>query len=708
LAATFDLTGRMIATGGEDQTVRLWDAGTGQALTPPLKHAAPVISVAFSPDGRRLLSASRDGTARVWDVETGLPAHPPLTHGGPVCNAWFTKDARQVITGSEDGAVRLWDLSPRAPTERILLAKGQVRCARFSPDGRWIALGDSAGTVEIRDVLTGEPAAPPINHSSALRMAKFTLDGRRLLTFCEDYSVRVWDLTQVPSKLLWQSGSQIPDISPDGRRVVEVYGQRIGILRDGETGEPRTPDLCGFLTNRVTDVNRSARFSRDNRWVGFAGENGRVSIWDATTLQPGPQLLAHTAYVNGLWFSPDSHVFATVSDDNTARIWDTTSGAARSPPLRHVAPVHTAAFSPDGHLLVTGSADGIARLWTCPDGRPVGQPLVHNGAIPDVCFSADGSRVATASSDGTARAWDAFTGEALTPPLVHAGRVRTVEFSPDGHWLLTAGDDQTARLWALPSDKRPLPEIRSEPRLVSDPSPGAGGPSLEERWSSYQLASAAERDNLDLEHRQLEAFDSSADVALLLRALEQTRTQGDLRATVRLCSGLCELATNQWTWLFDRAYAQLRLHDYEAAAVGFSQALRLEPHAAVCWLGRYLARSAASDPDAAADLRAALERAQPFSDVPREQIVTPDPSLPEQWEAIVKDCTDDLRATPQAAHVLCARGTAEAANTRFRLARMDFQQALKLRPGEFEPWLALALVYRNQADRAPEFWQKVA
>jgi WD40 repeat protein len=708
LAATFDPTGGLIATGGEDHTVRLWDAVTGQALTPPLKHEGPVVSLVFSPDGQHLLSASRDGTARVWDVETGLPAHPPLTHDGPVCNAWFTRDARQVITGSEDGAVRLWDLSPRAPTERVLLARGQVRCARFSPDGRWIVLGDSAGTVELRDALTGEPAAPPMNHSSALKVIKFTLDGRRLLTYCDDESVRVWDLTQSPSKLLWQSGSFVPDISTDGKRVAVPHLERIGRICDGETGEPLTPNLCEWLTNSAMGTSSSAHFSRDNRWLGFADEYGRVSIWDPTTLRPGPQFLAHAAYVNGIWFSPDSRVFATVSDDNTARIWDTTTGAARSQLLRHVAPVRTAAFSPDGHLLVTGSDDGTARLWASPSGQPLGQPLVHSGAIKEVCFSADGSRVGTASSDGTARAWDARTGEAMSPPLVHAGRVRTVEFSPDGRWLLTAGDDQTARLWSLPFDKRPLREIRSDPLIASDGSPSASAPSLEERWSFNQLESTAERVNLGQEQRQVEAIASSTALVLGLEALAQARIHGDLRATVGLCTRLCEVATNQWTWLFDRAYAKLRLRDYEAASAGFSKALQIEPHAAVCWLGRYLARSAASHSDAAADLRAALERAQPFSDLPREQIVTPDPSLPEQWETIVKDCTDDLRTTPQAGHLLCARGTAEAANTRLRLAKVDFERALELRPGEIEPWLALALIYRNQAARTPESWQKVA
>jgi WD40 repeat protein len=711
LTSAFSPDGRTIATGGADQVARVWDATSGQALAPPLRHAGPVVSVVFSPDGRRLLSASRDGTARVWDVESGAQAHPPLTHGGPVCNAWFTKDARQVITGSEDGAVRLWALAPRAPSERILLAKGQVRCARFSPDGRRIVLGDSGGAIEIRDALTGEPAAPPMSHSSALRMAKFTLDGRRLLTYCDDYSVRVWDLTQVPSKLLWQSGSQIPDISPDGKRVAVPNLERIGIIRDGDNGQPLTPDLCNLLTNNVMERSRSVHFSPDNRWVGFADENGRVSIWDVVTLRPGPHFLAHAAGVNGLWFSPDSRFFVTISDDNTARIWDTTSGAARSQPMQHVAPVRTAAFGPDGHLLVTGSADGTARVWTCPGGKAVGQPLVHGGAIPEVCFSSDGQRIATASSDHTARVWDAGTGQPLTPPLVHAGKVRTVEFSPDGRWLLTASDDQTARLWALPSDARPLDQLLSDPLVLSAGSAATNRAGPEKRWISFQ-ATAPGPAGAELDNNRSEDQGSQAYLSLLLMTESRVRSQGDLRKTVAVCTHLYEVATNQWTWLFYRGYARTRLGDYHAAVADFTAAANVEPHASVCWLGRYLARSASGDPAAAADLRAVLERARAYSDVLREQVVVADPSLLEQWDAIIEDCTADLRATPQAAHLFCARGAAEGANGRFRLARMDFERALKIEPNQAESWLAMALIDRIAALRAstllaPKHWEDV-
>jgi hypothetical protein len=64
----FSTDGRRILSGSDDNTLRLWDAATGQPIGPPLKgHANAVNAVAFSPDGRRLLSGSTDNTLRLWD-----------------------------------------------------------------------------------------------------------------------------------------------------------------------------------------------------------------------------------------------------------------------------------------------------------------------------------------------------------------------------------------------------------------------------------------------------------------------------------------------------------------------------------------------------------------------------------------------------------------------------------------------------------------
>jgi WD40 repeat protein len=69
--------GRLLASGGEDGLVRLWDLPSGRERVALEWHLDTVGSVAFTPDGLTLASASFDGTVKLWPREVLRPARPP-------------------------------------------------------------------------------------------------------------------------------------------------------------------------------------------------------------------------------------------------------------------------------------------------------------------------------------------------------------------------------------------------------------------------------------------------------------------------------------------------------------------------------------------------------------------------------------------------------------------------------------------------------
>ena len=101
--------GKMLAGGGFNRSVYLWNATTGRRFGILGEHLDMVSGVAWSPDGRKLASCSGDQTIRVWNLSRGFPRLELKGHTDRVEGVAWSPDGKVLCSGSCDKTVRLWN-----------------------------------------------------------------------------------------------------------------------------------------------------------------------------------------------------------------------------------------------------------------------------------------------------------------------------------------------------------------------------------------------------------------------------------------------------------------------------------------------------------------------------------------------------------------------------------------------------------------------
>ena len=181
VSASFSPDGKYIVSASDDNTVRIWDAKTGQQVGNPLVgHTSFVYSASFSPDGRYIVSASTDNTVRIWDAKTGqLVGNPLVGHTSYVRSASFSPDGKYIVSASSDNAVRIWDAKTGQLVGSPLVGHtSYVRSASFSPDGKYIVSASLDNTVRIWDAKTGQQVGNPlVGHTFPVNSASFSPEG---------------------------------------------------------------------------------------------------------------------------------------------------------------------------------------------------------------------------------------------------------------------------------------------------------------------------------------------------------------------------------------------------------------------------------------------------------------------------------------------------------------------------------------------------
>jgi WD40 repeat protein len=280
-SVAFSPDGVLLASGGQDSKIRLWDVDTGHSIGKRLGQLSIVDSVAFSPDGTTLASGGEDGLVRLFDVGTGQktrtlavrPAIPRLVYIWAVA---FSPDGT-TLASAGGRRIRLWDVEAGRLT--AVFSGHRANSVTFSPEGTLLASGGQDKTIRLWDVETGRNIATLTGHTAAVKSVAFGPDGA-ILASGGDSTIRIWEVGT-------------------GRNILTFIGA---------TG------------NRLFHSVRSVSFNPNGTLLASCG-NDNVLLWDVQTGRNIATLTGHTAAVQSVAFSPKGSLLASGSWDKTIRLW---------------------------------------------------------------------------------------------------------------------------------------------------------------------------------------------------------------------------------------------------------------------------------------------------------------------------------------------------------------------------------------------------
>jgi WD40 repeat protein len=271
-AVAFSAGGDRYVHGGTDGSVVLRRAADGQVIRTFGGHGAAVNAVAFSPDEARVASAGDDSAVIVWDVSSGaglvvLDASDG-GHALPVNAVAFSPLSPLLLaSGSSDGTAILWNIPSQIVLSRLSGHTAAVTSVAFSPDGLALATGSADRTVKLWNISTGATTAALTlsGHSAAVTAVAFAPGITELLSGSADGTARLWNIntaTTIQTLAPCQSTISSLAYSSDGTRVL------LGVAAQNSIPLDTTPSGGSDLNLRVpTALNLSSLTAADQgRW----------------------------------------------------------------------------------------------------------------------------------------------------------------------------------------------------------------------------------------------------------------------------------------------------------------------------------------------------------------------------------------------------------------------------------------------------------
>ena len=503
-------------------------------------HSTPVVSATLDHTGTLLATGGADGAIKVWDLRGGYVSHTFRGHSGVISALHFFEvghgqgpatngsakhktgpTAYYLASGGEDSKIKVWDLAKRKAVASLESHVSIVRAFDYSPEKNILASGSRDRTLVLWDARTWETRAvlPLLEETEAIG---FLRHGTYLYSGGSHGNVRLWNMSggrEITSQS--SKGSEdnaiIQIVSrPQQNVLLSVHADQSLVLHSLEPFASKSdvtaeslPILrrIGGTHDEVIDL---ALVSRDQSLIALATNSECIRLVDITSSSeasgdslPNRHFGSEMALLEGhgdivicLAIDWSGCWLATGAKDNTARLWlinrETEryechaifSGHTESigaialpsadPPADSIPFTNPVEHPPP--FMISGSQDKTIKKWTIPKPSAASDGLTqpqrataaftrkaHDKDINAIAIDPSSTLFASASQDRTVKIWSVDDGAALGVLRGHKRGVWSVAFAPPDlptiasdagpirarNLVLTGSGDKTVRLWSL-------------------------------------------------------------------------------------------------------------------------------------------------------------------------------------------------------------------------------------------------------------------
>ncbi|MCI0607481.1 MAG: TIR domain-containing protein [Anaerolineae bacterium] len=486
--AIFPRDGRFLITASADQSVKFWDAASGDPLKslefegavldldvsesvlaigrednfltlyyfdkPDLKpidyvQIYGVKTVKFSPNGVLLAFGLQNGDVRFWQAKDKFfysgPKHPESSY---IVLA-FSPDNNWLVSGGSDSIARLTKRD--GAVQYGVKHQDWVEGVAFGPDPSWFVTVSDDNIVRVLETSTGAEKFK-MSHSNFAQKVIVSSDGQWIASTGYDHVVRIWDSVSGSQRLefpLDANGSAI-SFNKDGTRIVATDEDGNISIWDTSMLKAR----LGYI--EFPEFVRKARFTPTGEFLVVNADD--YSVWalpgdQVNEIQSGTEgkvILTTESLTYETAISPDSKWVSVIEYDsedaqkNQATLVSI-DGKTRFQ-LEHGGEVTSVSFTQDSNLVGIAGIDGLLSFWDVQSGN---REFDLDNSEPVLAIATSPvAPLAAAGLHNKIRIWDTDTREQITD-LQQTGEIVSIAFSQDGKWLATGSTEGTVILWAI-------------------------------------------------------------------------------------------------------------------------------------------------------------------------------------------------------------------------------------------------------------------